>query len=114
MATILNEHFTATGDSTGDSPAYSSWATVGSATTVNVGVTVSNDYAADIVVQWTDDPDGPPPDDADVLMPGMDPESGGQHYYVHADGLTPEGTHVRIKTVAWDMDAPCHAVITTA
>lgn len=111
MARILNDTFTCPGDET---PTYSDWATVGSATALDAWVTSANNESPDLWIQWTDDTEGPEPEDVDVFATGIDPETNGQRYYVHADGLTPAGAYVRIKGVAYGTDAgPCHAVIDT-
>ena len=112
MPRILNENFTCPGDST---PTYTAWAAVGSAAALDAHVNSSNNESPDLWIQWTDDPNGPEPEDVDVFVTGPDPESNGQHYYVHADGLTPAGAYIRIKGVAYGADAgPCHAWIETA
>jgi hypothetical protein len=106
---IVNDTFTCPGDST---PTYSSWGEVGAATSVDAGVTSANNESPDLWIQWTDDPDGPEPEDVDVFATGEDPGSHGQLYYVHAENLTPAGAYVRIKGVAYGTDAgPCHARI---
>jgi hypothetical protein len=109
MARILNQDFTAVADSTGESPAYSTWAEVGSATSLDASVSVTNNTAPDIWIQWTDDPGGAAPEDVDVFLVGNHP----QHYIVVANDLTPAGTHVRVKVVSYEIDAECRAVIDT-
>ena len=110
MPNILNEQSTATGDSTGETPAYSSWAEVGSATALDADVVVTNDYAADIWLQWATDTNNPD-EPVDVFLVGQDNGSG--HYRVVAENQEPAGTHVRVKVVAWDTHADCHANLTT-
>lgn len=111
MARILSESFTVPADPTGATPVYSSWATVGSATSIDAAVTVANDNAPDIWIQWTDDPSGPEPEDVDVFAVGFDPH--GNHYHVYANGLAPAGAYIRVKAIAWELDANCHATIDT-
>jgi hypothetical protein len=108
MARIYSETFTIPADET---PAYSAWGEVGSATSVDAAVTVTNNESPDLWLQWTDDPEGPEPEDHDPsFMPAADPN--GQHYYVIANGLTPQGAYVRFKGIAYGTQAgPCHATL---
>lgn len=110
MATILSEDdLMVPADET---PAYSSWAVIDSATSVSASVTVMNNQSADLWIQWTDDTDGPEPEDVDVFAVGRDPVSNGRNYYVHAHNLEPAGAYVRVKGVAYGTEAgPCHVKI---
>jgi hypothetical protein len=109
VARILNDQFTVPADET---PEYSDWATIGSATSVDFGVTITNDQSPDLWVQWTDDVNGPEPEDIDVpLLPAADPN--GNHAYVKADDVPVDGAYVRYKGIAYGTEAVCYATIDT-
>jgi hypothetical protein len=111
VARILTDTFTCPADST---PTYSDWAAVGSATSLNATAKSVNDESPDLWVQWTDDTEGPEPEDVDVFAGASDPETP-QHYYVEANGLTPAGAYIRIKGIAYGVDCgPVHVTIDTA
>lgn len=109
MARILSDTFTCPGDET---PTYSDWAEVGSATSVSATATSMNDESPDLWIQWTDNTEGPEPEDIDVFTSGDDPA--GDHYYVYANGLTPAGDYIRIKGIGYVECGPVHVTIDTA
>lgn len=112
MARILSDTFTCPGDET---PTYSVWATVGTATSLDASVTSMNNESPDLWVQWADDQENPD-EPVDVFAGAPDPnQNDGDNYHVVANGLTPAGAYVRIKGIAYGTDAgPCHAIIDTA
>lgn len=110
MTTILSQNdLTVPADQT---PVYSEWAEVGTATSIDASVTVQNNESPDLWIQWADSTEGPESEDVDVFAVGRDPVSNGQKYYVYARNLSPAGAYIRVKGIAYGTDAgPCHVKI---
>lgn len=108
MATLFDDTVIAAGQ---EATTFTAWTAVGTATAVAVDVVGVNYEAPDIWIEWTNDVNGPEPEPLDLLNQLIPI---GNHYHLRTADVPPQGTHIRLKAIAYADDAVFHATITTA